>query len=209
MGSRISTNGFKQRLAESIVDPEGTHHEFVSGLHGRKLDFDLIPTNSPLFKEWVEVVAHSLRKLYPKIDWTKTALLSVANGTNRLVEPVAKAINNNVTALKTEKLTSKSVKLSQDARQYIQSMKPELVIVIEDVSTKGTTLASAVNAARLAGAKHIEAVDTWQRREKLEELDRIGVSHHSIIKELLPTLTPEECRSSGYCAKGWQFIPHD
>lgn len=204
-----SLSGFKQSLAESILDPEGVHHEFVSSLHGRKLDFDLIPTNSPLFKEWVEVAAQSLQGLYPNADWSQTVLLSVANGTNRLVEPVAKIINSGVTALKTEKLTPKSVKLTNAAKQFIQANKPQLVIAIEDVSTKGTTLASAVLAAWSAGAKNVEAIDTWQRREKLEELDKIKVRYHSIIKEILPNLEPEECRSKGYCAKGWQFIPHD
>lgn len=209
MGKRILVADFKQRLVESILDPEGTHHEFVSGLHGRKLDFDLISTDSPLFKEWVEVVSQSLQQLYPNANWSQTVLLSVANGTNRLVEPVAKIINSGATALKTEKLTPKSVKLTKHAGQYIRTNKPQLVITIEDVSTKGTTLASAVSAARAAGAKNVEAIDTWQRREKLEELDEIKVRYNSIIKEILPNLEPEECRSKGYCAKGWQFIPHD
>ena len=44
----MSAEIFRQHiLAAGVLDPEGVHHEFVSGMHGRKLDFDTIPTGSP------------------------------------------------------------------------------------------------------------------------------------------------------------------
>jgi phosphoribosylpyrophosphate synthetase len=202
-------NEFKQHITESeILDPEGVHHEFVSGMHGRKLDFDAIPTDNDLFLEWVAIVAQAVRELYPDVPLDKLVLLSVAGGTNRLVGPVAKLLGGGVHALLTEKVSPKAVKLTAEAEKMITKLQPDLVLAVEDVGTRGTTSASAVVAARAAGATRVEALNTWQRREQLEELEAIDAVYHSIINDVLPTLSPEECRASGYCAQGWQYIEH-
>jgi orotate phosphoribosyltransferase len=87
-------------------------------------------------------------------------------------------------------------------------MKPDFVLALEDVGTKGTTSASAVVAARKAGAARAEVLNTWQRRPELEELVGIGAVYSSMIHEDMPTLTAAECRASGYCAQGWELIEH-
>lgn len=200
---------FKQKIMNSnVLDPEGLHHEFVSGLHGRKLDFDLIESDSDLFKQWVEVVTGAIKMLYKDIPTGKLVLLSVAGGTNRLVGPVADKIGGGVTALLTEKTSPKSVRLTEEAKKKLSELNPDLVLALEDVGTRGTTSATAVLSAKEAGAKKVEALNTWQRSEVLDELEAIGAKYQAIIKELLPNLTPEECRKNGYCAKGWKLILH-
>src|SRR5579871_950833 len=142
-----TTEDFRQHLLDGgILDPEGVHHEFVSGLHGRKLDFDIIPERSQLFGEWVMVAAQKIEELYPDIDRSHLALLSVVNGTNRLVGPVAERLGGHVTALKTEKISPKAVKLTAKDRQRLIKLKPTLVVAIEDVGTRGTTSATAIQS---------------------------------------------------------------
>lgn len=209
MELKDSVADFKKNIIDSgILDPEGLHHEFVSGLHGRKLDFDLIDENSDLFKQWVAVVAASVKKLYSHIPPNKLVLLSVAGGTNRLVGPVAKAMGGGVTALLTEKTSSKSVHLTQEAKKKLKSADPQLVLALEDVGTRGTTSATAVLSAHEAGAKAVEALNTWQRSEALDELEAIGATYNAIIKEPLPNFTPEQCHKDGYCAQGWKLVEH-
>ncbi|HEX5448107.1 MAG TPA: hypothetical protein VFW90_02820, partial [Candidatus Saccharimonadales bacterium] len=153
MAKNDNVEKFKQHLEAKILDSEGVHHEFVSGMHGRKLDFDVIPDNDPLLREWIEAVTAAIDKLYPDIPRNKLALLSVANGTNRLVGPVAEKLGGGVTALLTEKESPKSVRLALESAKRLKELDPVLVVAIEDVGTKGTTSASAVRSARSAGAK--------------------------------------------------------
>ncbi|HUD05979.1 MAG TPA: phosphoribosyltransferase [Candidatus Saccharimonadales bacterium] len=200
---------FKINIKKSgILDPEGIHHEFVSGMHGRKLDFDAIPDDSDLFNEWVDVVVKFIKETYQDIDHARLAIVSVANGTNRLVPLVANKLGGGSVALLTEKVSPKEVKLTDEAVKKLKSFAHDLVVTIEDVGTKGTTSATALRSAMAAGAKRVESINTWQRRHRLEEIESLGVVNHSIITDLLPTLTPEDCRKSEYCAKGWQYIEH-
>jgi hypothetical protein len=202
-------DNFKNNIEKSdILDPEGIHHEFVSGMHGRKIDFDAIPDDSDLFNEWVDIVSEFIKETYPSGSYTKRAIVSVANGTNRLVPLVAKKLADGTIALLTEKVSPKEVKLTDEAVRELKSFDPDLVITLEDVGTAGTTSATAVRSCRDAGADRIESINTWQRREHLERLEELGVTNHSIIVGLLPTYSPEECKGSGYCAEGWQYIEH-
>lgn len=201
-------SALKQHIMDSgILDPEDLHHEFVSGMHGRKLDFDAIPDGDPLFDEWVEAYADAIRDLFP--DKLKDiVIVSVANGTNRVVPLVAEKLGNGATHLITDKASPKSAKLSDEAAQKLPELLARFFVVLEDVGTRGTTSASAVQALRQGGAKDIEVINTWQRREHLEELEAIDVPHHAMIKEMLETYTPEDCKANGLCAAGAKFIEH-
>jgi len=203
---------FKQHLLEcqGFLDPEGIHHQFVEGKHGRKLDFDRIPDGSDLFEEWVEINVRQIHKSYGRNkDIGKVVLLSVAEGTNRLVSPVASQLGDNVTAAYTTKESSRSVKLTPDGKYTLRSVRPDLVVALEDVSTSGTTSTSAVLAARQVGVEKVEVLNTWQRRPRLTKLEAMRISYHSIIKEELPTYTEKDCRRLGYCALGWVLIEHN
>ena len=84
----IHVDDFRQRVVEVALDAEGLHHEFVSGGHGRKLDFDSIETGSALYSEWVDQNVDALQQLGRAV----VAVVGVANGTNRLALDVGRAI---------------------------------------------------------------------------------------------------------------------
>ena len=191
-----------------LLDPEGVHHEFASGMHGRKLDFDKIPDYGSLIDLWIDAVADSIRDTLPRKKLGKLALVSVANGTNRIVPRVAENLGNDTHALLTEKSSAKSVRLTAEAEAIMPRINDGAFVVIEDVATTGLTSASASLALRSAGATDILVMSTWQRRERLEELDAIGVPYVSVINEVLPTLSKEACNSSGPCSQGWLYIEH-
>lgn len=200
---------FKHNLIDAgIVDPNGVHHEFVSGLHGQKIDFDSVPDESDLFQEWVAVFGDAIDLRYPAQDYPKIVVMSVANGTNRVVDPIAERLGPRATAIQTVKVSAKAVELTPEAIEKLLRADPDMVVAAEDVGTKGTTSASAVVSARKVWNGPIEAMNTWQRRPELEELIGIGATYSSIIFEPMPSLTPEQCLSTGFCAQGWQFIEH-
>ncbi len=187
-------------LTEGVLDPEDMHHEFVSGMHGRKLDFDRIETASSLYEDWTDAFAEYIRTEYQQ---QPNALIGVANGANRLALSIAAKLKNGAVGLITEKDTPKSAKPVDSSLDYLSSYKPDFVLVIEDVGTSGTSSASVCRAVIEAGAKKVEVLNTWQRREQLEKLDEAGFSYQAMIKEVLPTYAPEAC---DYCANGVKLI---
>ena len=191
-----------------VLDHKGVHHEFFNGDHGPKVNMDAIPANSRLFSKWVTVTASFLRNIYDPHELQGAVLLSVANGTNRLVEPVSDELDGITVPLETEKDNNKQVFLSDYARQYINLARPPLVIALEDVGTTGMSAAMAVADAIKAGAKRAEVATTFQRRHRLEVLLGIGAVHHSIIKHVIEDFSPKECREAGYCARDWSLIKY-
>jgi len=198
---------FRNNIINSgtVLDPEGIHHEFVSGKHGQKLDFDKIGSEDPLYAEWTEVAAEFIHK---EFRGAAGIILGVANGTNRTALDTARRFDGQVLGLVSEKdkNNSKRLRLSPFAGRVIQSMRPSLVVVLEDVGTTGSNSVQVAVAAREAGAYNVEVVTTWKRREHLEELEKAGISHRAIIDEPLPTYDPEDCRAHGFCAQGWKYI---
>jgi len=65
-------------LEQGILDPVGIHHKFASGIHGHKLDFDLIPDSEPLYIEWIALNVQVIR-MSGRLAIT---VVGVANGTN-------------------------------------------------------------------------------------------------------------------------------
>lgn len=206
---------FKSNLVSSgIVDPDGIHHEFVSGVHGQKIDFDKIPSDSDLFEEWCDVVADAVSERFPLARYPRgVVLLSVAGGTNRLVNPVTERIGQGYTPALTKKVSPKEVTLTDEAEDRILELNPDLVVAVEDVGTAGTTSATAVLATREVlpdgSLTQVVALNTWQRSTGLPRLEEIRAPYFSIISESMPSYEPERCRKIGFCAMGWKFIPHD
>lgn len=207
-----SAEEFKAAIIESgyVLDPEGIHHEFAQGDHGQKLHFDQIPTDSPLFEQWIEVLAESIFTEYPIEDHLREdlVLVSVANGTNRVVPALAESIDARTRYALTEKVSPTEVSLTNQGRRIISS-RHCFALIIEDVGTTGNTTATAVESARSAGAPVVEALVTWQRKEKMTRLIGINAVHHAVIDSVLPTFSPQECRQNkkdGFCARGWELI---
>jgi orotate phosphoribosyltransferase len=205
----ITAEDFKNHILESdILDPEGVHHELIGGMHGQKLDFGKIPDGSQLLEEWIEITAQTIHEVHTARNLGKLMLLSVATGTDRLVDPVAQLLGENVSSALTYKVTPEAVKLTIGAKHAIRSREIDLIIALEDVAKTGASSAMAVSESRDNGAKNVEVLNTWQRSAHLRKLEEIGAGYHSIIREELPTYSDAYCKDVGYCAHDWELITY-
>lgn len=192
-----------------VLDVEGVeHHEFVSGNHGRKLDFDKIDTYNDFFIHWVGVYARAVRALYS--HRLPDALVGIANGANRLSEIVAPLLGKHVLGLTTIKLDEKTVALNEEALEAIARNNIRFALTIEDVGTTGGTTATAITHLRAAGVRRIESINGWQRNPTLPRLDELRIPYNAVILDPLPMYSPENCLTNplGYCALGVPLIPH-
>jgi orotate phosphoribosyltransferase-like protein len=214
LNERLQTDvhDFRDRVLTDpvgVLDPEGVvHHEFVSGNHGRKLDFDKIPTDSDFYIDWVSIYARVIRARFE--ERLPDALVGVANGANRLSESVSPLLGKSVLGLTTVKLDAKTVQLDEDALEAIHSKDVKFALIIEDVGATGSTTATAIERLREAGVRRIESITTWQRNPTLPRIDALRVPYSSMIPEALPMFTPEGCASDplGFCAQGIPLVPH-
>lgn len=193
-----------------VLDPEGvTHHEFVSGKHGRKLDFDKIVEGTDFYIQWVALYARAIRSIYA--DQLPDAVVGIANGANRLSTHIAALLGGQVLGLVTTKTSPSSVELDDASAESLRVRRANFIVTIDDVGTTGGTTATAVNHLRDLGVEHIEAVSTWQRSPTLPRLDELDIAYHAVIFEPLPTFSAEECETNpdGYCAQGVPLIAHD
>lgn len=190
-------------LSEGVLDGEDIHHEFVSGVHGRKIDMDKIETGSEFYQQWIDACVQYIRDTYEK---PPEMIIGVANGANRLALSIAAGLGDGVVGLITEKETSKSSKFHKTVEDFIAGHKPGFVLVVEDVGTAGTTSATACQKALDAGAQNVEVLNTWQRSETLAKLDEAGMKYRSMIHEPMPNYQPDECE---YCKSGVKLVEHD
>lgn len=195
---------FKARLEQHILDPAGTHHEFAYGTHGQKLDFDLIDRESSLYRQWVDTTAVQVKSIYPRLPF---AVLGIANGTNRLAEDVATTLG--IAALYTHKVSPREVALTEASRILLSGAPQPDVLGLEDVGTSGGTAHSGLRSAKEANAaSNVAVLFTWQRQAILEVFTSSDIPYHAVIHEPLPTYAPEQCLTEGFCAQGWELIPH-
>lgn len=200
---------FRNHIIEAgVLDPVGVHHEFVSGMHGRKLDFDTVEEGTQLYQEWIDATSSYIRDQFPELP---EVIIGVANGTNRVALDTARRFNGEVfgAVSKKDKQNSKELYLGVRALSLIEGLKPELVVVLEDVGTTGSNSVQVAQHCLAAGALKVEVVTTWKRRPRLERLEEAGVPYRAIIDEELDTYTPEDCADQGYCSMGYEFIPRD
>jgi hypothetical protein len=193
-------------IVSDVLDREGIHHEFSKGMHGQKLDFDVIPDNYPLYREWIDVAASYISDSFPRLP---QVIVGVANGTNRVALDTARKFDGRVFGAVSEKdkQNSKILYLASMTGRLIRAMKPEFVVVIEDVGTTGSNAVQVARQVLEAGAQSVEVINTWQRRPQLELLDEAGIPHRAIINEPLPTYSPEDCATRGFCSDSWKLIP--
>lgn len=190
-----------------VLDPEGVlHHEFVSGNHGRKLDFDKIETGTDLYIDWVSMYARVVKARYAQR--MPDALVGIANGANRLSVSVGFLLG--IPGLETQKVDAKTVTLNGDARDHLADNEVRFALTIEDVGTTGSTTASAIGDLRQAGVRRIESVNGWQRNPTLPRLDELRIPYSAVILQPLPMFSPEQCASQpeGYCAQGVPLVEH-
>lgn len=201
----LQTVTFRDRLITGgVLDREGLHHEFAYGTHGRKLDFGIITPDHLLYDEWVGVNVDALRK-QPRLP---AAVLGIANGTNQLAEDIAGELG--ITALLTQKVSPRTVAVTPESLLELAMLDPlAKITAIEDVGTTGGTTLTGIQSVQATGLERVDALITWQRTEMLAALAAAGITSQSIIFEPLPTYNPDQCAAIGYCALGWDLVPHD
>lgn len=199
----VDAENFKEAILNSgILDGEGVHHVFSQGLHGRKIDFDLIPDDSELFEQWVEITAEFIKNNYSELP---KVIIGVANGTNRLALAVADKLGVvGLDTVKPEGSRNQPI-LTENSKQKLKELQPKKVLILEDVGTRGTNSASVARSVRGEGIDDIEVINTWQRSESLTLLDDENVPYRAVIKEVLTNYAPDQCE---YCQKGWELLGH-
>ncbi len=193
-----------------VFDPEGVHHEFADGMHGQKINIDAIPKEGSLYAELVNAGIEFIYDHYgPK--GLPVALIGTANGANRFAISMALGIPK-ISGLRSEKYPTdkKKVRLNSIARSMMSTLRSGLVLVIDDIGTKGSMSVQVAHEAELAGAGRVEVMYLMQRRPRLEHLDEADIAYSAIMHRYLDTYSAEECQTNpnGFCARSWELIKH-
>jgi len=204
---------FRDRIMDDptgVLDKVGVeHHEFASGNHGRKLDFNKITTDSDFYIDWVAIYARAIVASYP--NNLPDALIGIANGANRLSESIAHLLGKQVLGLTTQKINTTSVRLNEEAIDAMKVYNVQFALTIEDVGTTGGTTATAVQHLQDIGIERIESFNGWQRNSSLPYLDQLDIPYNALIVHPLRMFTPEACHTdpTGYCHNNIPLIAHD
>lgn len=193
---------FEKKLVQAVLDPEDCHHEFVSGLHGRKLDFDKIQTGSKLYDQWIDTYVSYITQQY---DSLPDVVIGVANGANRLAVSLAAQLGGGVVGLMSEKTADGAIIFNKSVVDYIQNVQPRFVLIVEDVGTTGGSSAKAAKAAKDLGAIKVAVLNTWQRADTLDALQQEGISHAALITKILPAYSADSC---DLCKDGSRLISY-
>jgi len=199
---------FRRHLAKAgTKDPARVHSEFNQGLHGQKRDLGQIKRGTPLFGEWVEVKSDFIIEQWH--DRLPDALIDVAWGTGDLTEEISKRLG--ILYLSTEKTPDRKPYLTEKAKLLIARFHPLHGVIIEDVASKGTNSLSVAESVLEEGIPEVEVLNTTQRFETVPLLDENGIPYKSVFTEVLPTFTPEECRTlpEGFCKREFDLIPYN
>lgn len=201
---------FEQRLflpETGLMDPDGVHHLFVDGMHGQKAEFSVIKRGMSLYRQWVKLSAQDIKQAYEDLP---EFILGVANGTNAFAEDVAAELKNGVIGLRTEKAqhNPKIKRLTPLAEAMISFFEPELVAVVDDAGTTGSSTYQVAEAALDAGAQEVVVQYALQRSANLPYLDKAVIAYTALVKRCLPNFTSEQCEAEGFCAKGWELLGH-
>ncbi|MDB5184953.1 MAG: hypothetical protein JWN38_761 [Candidatus Saccharibacteria bacterium] len=206
-GSADLQEAIERAPYEGVFDPTGLHHEFSSGMHGQKLDLDKIPTDSPLYYNWISSISNFL---YSEYDELPQAVVGVARGTNRVALSVAERLQHQteIIGVESTKAPDGRVYLSAYASKLLFEAEPQSLVVVEDVATSGYNAGLVASAAQRLHIPRVSVLNTWQRRPQLERLAEAGIPYKSMIHEYLPTYSAEDCARTGFCAQGWRLIPY-
>ena len=197
---------FKERaVTAGLMDPDGVHHEFKSGMHGQKLDFDVIfKQNEALAAELNQLVADYIELRY---GMKPDMVVGVADGTNGPAQEVAAHLS--VPGFESRKLADKKTLLLRDQTvDMIEQEHPSFAVVYEDVGTTGSSSVQIAKQLLAAGVEKVVVLNIWKRTARLQKLEEAGIEYAAMINEPLPTYSAEQCAESGFCSNPNEtFIP--
>lgn len=195
------------KTREGFIDPPKVHHQFADKMHGRKVDWGAAEENEEDFSDWIEVTTD-------EIGDSADIIAAVANGTTELTIGVAERLHevgHQVLIIVTHKLETREVVLSNHSKAQLAlpEHQGKRVKILDDEGTTGSTTAHVAQQIQQIGEFDISVLYSEQRRPQLEHLDELGIAYKSLrVATDLPTFTPEDCHTVGYCAQGWNLIEH-
>ena len=206
--SVITPKQYKANLLEAgILSSEGVHYELASGLHGRKLEFDKVIDGSELFDQTVQITAERIRRLYNPNRYGRLALIGVANGANRFIDPIAEELG--LPGYKTQKDENLSLLLTAEAQDFVDSDGYDSIVVFDDVGTQGTNSSMVAKEIwRVRPKAKVFVLNEAQRSPTLPLLTAIGVPYDHVLYWPLPSFSPQDCHANpeGYCRRGWEIV---
>lgn len=207
----MSTNpeAFLRGARQLALDPVGVHHEFRTGVHGRKYDLSKLE-GSRLYGDMVDLnvglIEGDMAEDQPLV------IVGIDSGTIDFAKDVAEKVEHpNVQAVKTEKHPETNAlsftELARDAIWALRGYGPK-VVLLDDVGTTGSTLVPLfVDAVDYLEADDVIAQYTIQRNKTLSRLEG-KYRYRAVVVDPQRDYTPEECAKRGWCSRGWELKPY-
>ncbi len=196
-----------------VLDAPGlVHHEFRSGLHGRKLDFGNIKPDSEPYFQWMTLAYRAILEIYE--GDMPDAMVGVANGANLLTSDIASTLNTNdgihIEGFDSRKTNLNVARVDEETRKIIRESGMDFIVVVDDVGTTGNSSMAVVRQIANQGVGRVEVFNTWQRSQRLPELEEYGILYGSLVNRPLESFEPLECAKlrDGYCAQGVPLEPY-
>ncbi|MCA9334253.1 phosphoribosyltransferase [Candidatus Saccharibacteria bacterium] len=206
----MNASAFQRRLREVAYDPIGEHHEFRSGLHGRKYDLSKIRENGQLYGAMlglnVELIETDMSIDQPLV------IAGVDSGTIEFAHDVAAMVGHpEVQAVDSEKDPESGMlsltDIARDAIWALHDRQPKIVI-LDDVGTTGGSLVPLfVDAINYLGIDDVVAQYTVQRSAVLRKLEGY-YPYRAVIVDPQVDYTEEACVDRGFCSRGSRLIPY-
>lgn len=199
----VNPEALRENLLQAqILDSPGRHHEFASGKHGVKADFDKLNGDFG-YGMWTNTVYAFLleQQVNPEV------LIGVG-GANRLALDVARKYDGRVIGLTSQKDPNNKhdFVLPDVTRRVLSSGQFEKAVILDEVGETGRQAAEVGKLALAAGIPAVEVVYTWQRQSVMPALDEAGIAYRSIITgHNLTSYPADDCPS---CDRGDKLIPY-
>lgn len=209
----IENDMYKRALEHAGVKNHEVHHEFVSGVHGIKIDFDVThkDRSSSLYIAGVMLKASEIMRSFDGQGYI--GVLGIDTGTTLHAKDVASVITASGFAMQAIALTTKKriedgqkvIEVTDEASSAIVDYKINHVAIDDDVGTTGSSTAQPIDKLRELGVDNIAVFYDWIRNPSLPHLDAKEVAYSGIIRACLTDYDPSDCR---LCDDNIPLVPY-
>ncbi|MCA9331851.1 hypothetical protein KC968_02830 [Candidatus Saccharibacteria bacterium] len=204
---------YQQALERAGVKDDSIHHEFVSGAHGVKLDFDVTHKNrsSLLYMAGVMMKASMIMRDFEGSD--RIGVLGIDTGTTQHARDVATVILSSgfgarvfsLTTVKSIQNGQKFIELTDETKELLVDHRITSVAIDDDVGTTGSSTAQPIPIMRDLGVQDTAVYYDWVRNPRLPRLDELQVAYRGMIEAWLPDYQPDDCI---LCDSGVPLVPY-